>query len=108
MEAKYRLSLSSGILIRKQFVFEAGLFDESIVKYGEDCDMWFRIALRYPAIGYTQAITWIYWMRPGSITAKAESTPYKFFSRIRKTESHVAGFGNEIKSQAECLVPALP
>ena len=48
--------VSTGAVIIKKNVFkEVGLFDENY-KSGEDIDMWFRIALEYPEIGYPNKV----------------------------------------------------
>ena len=68
-QARQGLSLPSAMILRKDALVELGGFDESIKKYGEDLDMWFRIGLRYPQIGYSRKVTVLYWTRAGSIMA---------------------------------------
>lgn len=43
--------ITSCMIVRKDIIDEAGAFDTSFVR-GEDIDLWWRIAHRYPAIGY--------------------------------------------------------
>ena len=69
-QAKTSFSCSSSMIVKKKVFTEVGLFDIEINHLGEDLDMWFRIALRYPNIGYSNSIACIYWRREGSITTK--------------------------------------
>ncbi len=39
------------VLIKRELLQEAGLFDESLMRH-QDWDLWWRIALRYPKVGY--------------------------------------------------------
>ena len=47
------------VIIKKRIFTEVGLFNENLVR-GEDIDMWFRIALKYPEIGYVDNIAYTY------------------------------------------------
>jgi len=68
-QAREPFSNSSVVVLRRRVALELGGFDERIRKYGEDLDMWFRMALHYPQVGYSRAIAAIYWSRAGSIMA---------------------------------------
>jgi glycosyltransferase involved in cell wall biosynthesis len=67
--ARSNLITSSSVVIRRQVLLDLGGFDEAIRTHGEDLDLWFRIALRYPEIGYSPTISMIYWGRAQSIMA---------------------------------------
>jgi glycosyltransferase involved in cell wall biosynthesis len=47
------------MLIRRQVLIEAGLFDPSLIK-AEDIDLWWKIAYRHPAVGFAAEPVAIY------------------------------------------------
>jgi glycosyltransferase involved in cell wall biosynthesis len=58
------------MIFKRQILFEAGLFREGLA-FHEDHDMWWRIAYRWPRIGYLpQPLAIYYHNRPGSLTNK--------------------------------------
>ena len=85
--ARSNLVLPSAIVIRKQVLTELGGFDEAIRTHGEDLDLWFRIGLRHPEIGYSPTVSTIYWARAGSIMA-GYTTPSceRLWQLIERTE----------------------
>ena len=87
VQSKVEFSNSSAIVVRKRVFLELGGFDEDIMMYGEDLDMWFRIALCYPQIGYSRKVAAIYWGREGSIMAR-DTGPNsgRFWRFIQRTD----------------------
>ncbi len=63
------LQIGTGSYLMHRSVFrEAGVFDPDL-KRGEDRDLWWRIAMRYPRIGFCKDILWrIHADTPGSLT----------------------------------------
>lgn len=61
-------------VIRRKLFDEIGLFDTAM-RFAEDMDLWFRIALRHGRIGYSQALEAIWWAREGSLSALNPKTP---------------------------------
>ena len=57
----------NGMLVRRSVFDAVGLFNAQLGR-GEDVDMWFRIACRYPRLAYSNALASIYWRRQGSLT----------------------------------------
>ncbi|MBN1766700.1 MAG: glycosyltransferase family 2 protein [Sedimentisphaerales bacterium] len=58
---------SNTVIIRRTALIEAGLFREGM-PFAEDIDMWFRLAMRHPRIGYVPQPGSIYHLhRPGSL-----------------------------------------
>lgn len=56
------------IMVCKQVLHEIGNFDK-LLPWGQDADVFFKIAYLYPKIGYVkQSLAVAYFMRPGSIT----------------------------------------
>jgi hypothetical protein len=54
------------VAVRKWVFEEVGLFDE-MLRVGEDPDMWFRIAMKFPAVAYSREIVAIYHWAPLSL-----------------------------------------
>ena len=61
---------SSGFVIHRSIFDEVGVFDPAL-KIGEDCDLWWRIAMRYPRIAYCPEPCYHYFLdAPGSLTKR--------------------------------------
>ncbi len=90
-------------IIRKSVFDQVGLFDTNM-QVGGDLDMWFRIALRYPEIGYSTRVGAIYWRRYGGLCLK-------FQLDVRKSLSYYERFarmaGEYSATAAECYAPVL-
>jgi glycosyltransferase involved in cell wall biosynthesis len=63
------LMMTGTVIVRKKIFYSIGLFDERKNR-GEDTNMWLRIALKYPAVGYSKDIAATYWINKSSITMK--------------------------------------
>lgn len=87
-EARCHFSCSSDIFIKRDVFSRVGDFDTSISQYGEDLDMWFRIALIFPQIGYAKRVGATYWARKGSIMDADPRDVGHHLMRIRKAEAH--------------------
>lgn len=88
VEATNSFSITNTMVINRCVFDKVGLFDTSISKFGEDLDMWFRIALHFPKLGYIDDVSSIYWYRTGSITDISKVDTKRFYTRIKKTESN--------------------
>jgi hypothetical protein len=55
-------------IVHKDVFAAVGGFSETISQHGEDLDMWFRIGLRYPAMGYGSIVAGNYYIHADSIT----------------------------------------
>lgn len=93
VQSQTHFSLPSMMIIKSEVFSEIGGFDLGIGKFGEDLDMWFRIALSYPTLGYSKYVGAKYWFRQGSITSQGISDLTRFLNRIRRTESHALYLG---------------
>ena len=60
--------LNCAAMSRRDAVTRAGMFDESL-RYGEDIDLWLRIALQGGRIAYSRRILARYRLRPDSVSA---------------------------------------
>jgi len=97
-------SCSSCIVIRRDVFNEVGGFDTTISEYGEDLDMWFRIALNHPEIGYCSRIGASYWRKAGSITSTSPRDVGRALGRIHKSESHALFTGGAALKKCEPLI----
>lgn len=104
VEAKITFTSSSSILVKKDVFNDVGLFNIDINHYGEDLDMWFRIALRYPMIGYSNTAGTIYYRRKGSITDVKEVNIPRFLRRIAISRSCANNMPEEVKKQSDLVV----
>jgi glycosyltransferase involved in cell wall biosynthesis len=103
---EYWFAWTSTMVVRRQVVLEAGGFDESM-RRGQDLDLWCRIALRHPRIGYSPHLGAIYWRRAGSIsdiTPGAELQP--LLTRIEKLDKAAAQLGQDAVKRSEPVVIA--
>jgi len=62
--------ITSGTLVKRACVVEAGLFDKTLVR-GQDAEMWMRLAFRGAKIGYQTRVLLKYRMRGGSLSGNA-------------------------------------
>lgn len=104
-QARTSFSCSSSILIKKQVFDQVGLFNAEIKGRGEDLDLWFRIALRYPKIGFVRTPGCIYWRRAGSSTTSSNWTDIpRFLRRIEITSSSSQSFNGDVRRWSDFLV----
>jgi glycosyltransferase involved in cell wall biosynthesis len=103
-EAQFRFSCASSIFVKRAVFHQVGDFDTSISHYGEDLDMWFRIALIYPQIGYTDRIGAVYWEKQGSITNTDPRNIERALRRFHRTESHALAIGGTALQKSEEVV----
>lgn len=103
-QTRFHFSCSSDMFVKRAVFEDVGRFDTSISQYGEDLDMWFRIALKNPQIGYSDRAGAVYWRRAGSIMDSDPRNVERQLTRIQKTESHALSIGGAALRQSEPLV----
>ena len=92
------------MVIRRDVLLEAGGFHETFLR-GEDRDLWFRIALRYPQIGYSRAPAAIYWRcRSDSLTASDTWNAERQLKLIRSLDDSAAQAGPAAAKRSEALL----
>jgi glycosyltransferase involved in cell wall biosynthesis len=75
-----------GVLIKRKIFDEIGMFDTNF-SFGEDIDLWFRISLKYPEIGYTKDYGFKYnYINVDSLT-RLEQNPKNLMNRINRINS---------------------
>lgn len=74
-QARWTFCCSDTVVARRGLFDEVGLFDTAI-PFAEDMDLWFRIALRHPNVGYCPEVTAVWWAREGSLSAMNPKTPH--------------------------------
>ena len=79
---------TSACLVDTALLRELGGFDESL-RTGEDLDLWFRIALREPALGYCPRPSVVYRQVPDSLTHRQSRRGYGFYEGLRRMKSQV-------------------
>lgn len=90
---------TSSVLVRKEAMLEAGLFDETI-NHGEDYDLWLRLARRYPA-AFVCDPTSRYRVHPEGLSGSWEARSELFHeANIHILEKHVAAFPSDAASEA--------
>ena len=104
VQARYRFSFPSATFVKREVFSRVGDFDTSISQYGEDLDMWFRIALIHPQIGYTDRVGAVYWRRKGSIMDTDPRDVEHYLMRIHKSESHALALGGAALKKSEPLL----
>ena len=102
--------ITSGTIARRQFVIDAGLFDESPVwkNASEDFEMWFRLAKLGGKLGYQKKVLLKYRLREGSLSGnplqQANRTVVSLLELRKKfdlTDSEFAAWNRQMKiSQA--------
>ena len=103
-QVRFHIANSSDMFVKREVFRSVGDFDTTIWRYGEDLDMWFRIALANPRIGYTNRIGAVYWGRQGSLMSTYAWDVERQLMRIHKTESHALFSGGAALQQSEPLV----
>jgi len=104
VEAKYNFSLPTVMIISRELLIKTELFNEDIRQFGEDLDLWFRIALTEPKLGYSNDISATYWKREESITSTAEIDIKRFINRVQRTESYALKSGSKLRIKSEPLI----
>ncbi|MCH9023644.1 MAG: hypothetical protein IID32_12915, partial [Planctomycetes bacterium] len=83
------------MIVKKRVLHQVGYFREGLA-YMEDLDMWWRIAYRWPQIGYVnQPLAVHYRMRPGSLTTEiVRKEESRYLCRLLNTHLPLAA-GNK-------------
>jgi len=92
---------STPTMIIKREVFDnVGLFDPQKIT-GQDRDMWFRIGLRYPEIGYCSQIGATIYKRNESISRTKKWAPIEMLERFRTYEEMSMKLGDSYYNRAK-------
>ena len=62
------------MVLHRELFTEVGTFDTTLAT-GEDLDLWFRVALVHPRIGYSREVAAVYWFLGDSLTKEG---PYPY------------------------------
>lgn len=89
---------TSTLLVQRACLEEAGLFDPSLDRR-EDVDLWTRVGLRHPRIGYVDEPLAVYVRRAGSLTHALPPHTYREMLRL------LARRGAELPERASLLDP---
>jgi glycosyltransferase involved in cell wall biosynthesis len=80
------------IIARYELFEQVGGFDTSL-RVGEDQDLWLRIALRHPRIGYSPLASFTYRLTEGSLMNQGLATPEMVLELLRGGERQAAAHG---------------
>lgn len=103
-EAQEHFSITITMIVKRIVFIEVGMFDSGISQFGEDLDMWFRIALENPSIIYSSRVGAQYWERKGSITDNIKVDIPRFLHRIQRSESAALIKGLEARQMSEPVI----
>ena len=101
LQAVYPLACFSAptMIISKDVFAKVGLFDPSL-RTGQDLEMWFRIGLQFPEVGYSHRVgAKVYWRR-GSNTDLRKWAPERRFEVIESawTKARDCGHAHEARA----------
>jgi len=95
------------VVVRKHTLVETGGFDETLKPpaHWEDQDMWFRVALKHPQIGFSSKVTAIHWDHLASLTADGKISRSNAVLRwITAKERTAAQMGTDVAKQSRPLI----
>lgn len=98
----WTVSMAS-LVVRRSVFDEVGRFAADLVT-GEDLDLWFRIALQHPRIGYVPEVTSLYWTTPGSLTSRELDTAAAWAELLGRNAARAAALGREAEQRARPLL----
>jgi hypothetical protein len=88
------------MIISKEVFHDVGTFDPSM-KSGEDLDMWFRIGLRFPKVGYSHRVSAKVYKRHNSITYTKQLSYTNSINNLKKKEQLAEQLGSEVLIRVE-------
>jgi O-antigen/teichoic acid export membrane protein/glycosyltransferase involved in cell wall biosynthesis len=88
------------MVIHNSVFKHVGLFDPER-RVGEDLDMWFRIGLKYPKVGYGPEVACNKYERGDSLSRSRISNPGKALQRYMEAEKLALGIGPDARRRAE-------
>ncbi|MBD1423806.1 glycosyltransferase family 2 protein [Sphingobacterium chuzhouense] len=96
----YGFFTTDTFIIHRQVFEKVGLFDESM-KNGQDLDMWFRIGLHYPEVGYTHAAGAKIYRRDKSISFTKKRDFNRFIRWIEQCQDTARKLGDLYVKRAQ-------
>lgn len=80
------------VVARSEILEQIGGFDPDL-QVGEDQDLWLRIALRHPQIGYSPSVCSTYRITEGSLMNQGLNTAEMVLELLERAERHAAAYG---------------
>jgi len=82
------------VIVRSELFEQVGGFDTGLA-VGEDQDLWLRIALHHPRVGYSPLACSTYRLTEGSLMNQGLATPEMVLEILRRGEAQAAAHGPE-------------
>ncbi len=98
-----RIVHTDTVVVRRGVLLEVGGFDTRFDR-GEDLDLWFRIGLRYPRLGYSRDVAAIYTPREESLTGGGGEAARSWLERVCHDDRLAREMGEEAARRAEPLL----
>ena len=95
--------VTPSMVVRRSVLGEVGGFDPSLPT-SEDRDLWFRIALRHPEIGYVGEPGVTVWGQEGSLTTRGLYTAGRALEFVTKADAEAGSADPEVGSRARPIV----
>ena len=95
----YAFFATPTMVIKKEVFENVGFFNEN-QKIGEDIDLWFRIGLHYPEIGYTPAVGAIVYRRENSLSNSTKWQPDVAVNRFLKCQQYAEDLGENYRNRS--------
>lgn len=90
---------SSPTMIIKKSVFDVVGYFDTRKKTSEDVDMWFRIGLNFPEVGYCPVPAAIVYKRENSLSTTNSWNPFKTFDRIEECKSLASDYSEDARER---------
>jgi glycosyltransferase involved in cell wall biosynthesis len=94
------INIMDTMVIRREVFAEVGVFDTGLAT-GEDLDLWFRIALRHPRIGYAREPAATYWWVQASLTRLGPYPTARALEIVRRNRERAAAQGGETLARVQ-------
>lgn len=83
--------ITSGMVLSREVLRTIGMFDRGL-RLGEDRDLWYRIALSHPRMGFVWPPTVLYVQNEGSLTARAHDVSDLLLAGLARNVNRAAPF----------------
>ena len=97
------INITDTMVIRREVFEEVGVFDTGL-RRGEDLDLWFRIGLRHPRVGYSRELAAVYWWVRESLTRQGPYPTERALEIVRRGRESAAALGDEALARVQPIL----